>query len=93
MHYGIVDYVTTKHLYMFDFSKNENPDYILLASWWKMSIDPNRFSVYCVLNYPELKLPRTVLIPKALIKKTNASTIPTKKPKQRNFTIKSSAKD
>lgn len=88
LHYGIIDFITTKHVYLFDFSKDESPDYILMAAYWKMTNSVTRFSVFCIIEYPNIRLPRVVLIPKSNIKATNAVLTPTKKPKQRNFTIK-----
>lgn len=85
--FGVIDYISTKHVYFFDFSKT-TPDMIMLASFWKMEQFPARFSVYCITNYPALKLPPVVLIPKIDINTADIDLQPTKKAKQRTFSIK-----
>lgn len=85
--FGVIDYISTKHVYFFDFSKT-TPDMILLAATWKMEQFPSRFSVYCITNYPDLKLPPVLLIPKIDINKADMDLQATKRTKQRTFAIK-----
>lgn len=84
---GIVDFVNNKQIYMFDFTNEINTDYILLAILWK-GYNPNlRFSVYCSINYPDVKLPRAILIPKNHINTTDKEIKITKSSKVRKKTI------
>ena len=61
---GIVDFVTTKHIYFLDFSNNTDATLIQLASEWKLDESTDmRFSVWMLKHYPSYKLPTTRLIP------------------------------
>jgi len=75
---GIVDYVNTKHVYFFDFSQEDQIDYLMLSILWK-GYNPNiRFSVFCGINYPTLTLPRAILIPtKSIVNREYEPTTPT----------------
>lgn len=87
--HGVVDYVTSKHVYFFDFTKGINPDYIILTILWKGSEYHNkRFSVYCLLVHPRVILPRVILIPTAHIVNSNRMIYPRKKNKQKKMIIK-----
>lgn len=90
--HGIVDYVTTKHIYFFDFSKESATDYIMLVMLWKSSEKTEtRFSVYCISEHPRTILPRVILIPKSNIKSSTKLLRQTKSIKQRRFQLKQSA--
>jgi len=93
VHRGIVDFISTKHIYMISFPEYDSLDYILLASLWRMEHSHTRFSVYCITHYPHLSIPKVILIHKSDIKHTNVALSPTKKTKQRNFTIKNIKQD
>lgn len=73
--YGIIDYISTKHLYFFDFTEIDDAAYSILAIAWRAECleDPKRFSVFCLINYPRLRLPKAKLIPKSAIKKSTRS--------------------
>lgn len=82
--HGIVDYITTKHAYFFDFTHAENKNYILLAAIWRGTTNAGevRFSVYSTIEFPTIPLPRAVLIPKSNIQSASCDLSPTKKAKQ-----------
>lgn len=85
--HGIVDYVTTKHVYFFDFTIESHPDYIFMALLWKLDFSHQRFSVFSI-RFPQRALPQVRLISKNDIIFTNKDLSPTKKPKQRKSTLK-----
>lgn len=61
--YGIVDYVSTKQIYFFDFTTEVDIDYIILAILWRGNTETLRFSVFSAIEYPTVRLPRAILIP------------------------------
>ena len=65
--HGIIDYASAKHFYFFDFTEINDMAYSLLAIAWRADYleAPKRFSVYCLINYPMVRLPQAKLIPKA----------------------------
>lgn len=85
---GVADFISTKHVYIYNFNDVENLDLLLITLLWRMENPSTRFSIYMLTRFPSLPLPRVVLIHKADIKNTNIQFIPTPKPKQRNLTIK-----
>ena len=85
---GIIDYSTKKQLYFFDFTNEENMDYILLSMLWKGNKPELRFSVFCVIHYPAIELPKAKLIPVSNIKYINADIPDYDKPKQRKRLIR-----
>src|SRR4030065_1216963 len=85
---GIVDFISNKQIYFFDFSKEISVDFILLAILWKGNSPDLRFSVYTTINYQNLNLPRAILIPTNHIKTSTKQFVPTKKPKQRKKVVK-----
>lgn len=85
---GIVDFVTTKQLYFFDFTNEYMIDYVTLCILWKGNCDNMRFSVYCTIEYPTIKLPKVVLIPISSIDNINGNIPTYKKPKQKKRIIK-----
>lgn len=86
--YGIADFVTAKHIYWFDFTKPETPDYILLAASWKMSDKNTRFSIWSVLEFPGIALPRVVLIPRSNVLKSSTSIKATPRSAQKKTQLK-----
>jgi hypothetical protein len=84
---GIVDYISSKQLYFFDFTQDTDVDYLLLAILWKGNNPGMRFSVYCTINYPTVQLPRAILVPISNIQRA-IYNITTKKPKQRKRNIR-----
>jgi len=85
---GIIDYISTKQIYFFDFSQELDKDFLLLAILWKGNNPNIRFSVYCIIEFPEIKLPRAILIPLSNIEDSSKNVEITKKPKQRQKSIK-----
>lgn len=86
---GIIDYTTTKQLYFFDFTNNEkNIDYILLSIMWKGNYDHLRFSVFCTIQYPDIRLPNVILIPQNLVQSIQGNLPSYIKPKQKKRIIK-----
>ena len=86
---GIVDFVSNKKIYMFDFSKVQE-DFIILATLWAGNSDSLRFSVYCAINYPHIKLPQAIIIHKNNIEVSNKELVETEKTKFRRRMIKTS---
>ena len=85
---GIIDYVSSKQIYFFDFTQETNIDFLLLAILWKGNNPNIRFSVYCTINYPEIELPRAILLPLINIESSSKNLELTKKPKQRKKTLR-----
>lgn len=76
---GIVDFVNTKHVYFFDFTNNTEIDYVTLAILWKGYNPELRFSVWCMMNYPNLQLPTVILLPiKHILNDTFTPTVITR---------------
>lgn len=87
---GVVDHVTNKYIYFFDFSGEINPDYIVLVGIWKTSdLAHKRFSVFCLIRYPHVVLPKVKLIPSKYITESNRIVIH----KERNLKRKRLIKD
>lgn len=87
---GIVDYVTTKQIYFFDFTGEASLDYTLLSIMWKGNHADMRFSVYCAIEHPNIQLPNVILIPQNNIDKILGNYDHHEKPKQRKRIIKAS---
>jgi hypothetical protein len=88
--FGIIDYITAKHIYFFDFSHHERSNYLLIAAVWRgasQKRDEIRFSVYSMLEFPQIPLPQATLIPKANVMSCNMPLYPTKKTKQKKIKI------
>lgn len=85
---GIIDYDTKKQLYFFDFTNEENLDYLLLSMLWKGNKPNMRFSVYCVVYFPNLILPKANLIPLTNVRSINGKIPEYERPKQRKRLIK-----
>jgi hypothetical protein len=85
---GIIDYITTKQIYFFDYTNNKNVDYVLLSILWKGNHDNMRFSVFCAIEFPELELPNVILIPQSNISSMTGSLPNYEKHKQRKRIIK-----
>ena len=85
---GIVDFVTTKQLYFFDFTNEHTIDYVTLSILWKGNHAEMRFSVFCTVEYPNVRLPKVVLIPQSNIKDIKGKLPDYKKPKQKKRLIK-----
>jgi hypothetical protein len=88
---GIIDYTTTKQLYFFDFTNEMNIDYVLLSIMWKGNYDHMRFSVFCTIQYPGIRLPNVILIPHNLVSKIKGRLPSYIKPKQKKRIIKAQA--
>lgn len=85
---GIVDFVTTKQLYFFDFTNEHTIDYVTLSIIWKGNNAEMRFSVFCTIEYPELRLPKVILIPRTNVVDIKGKMPDYKKPKQKKRIIK-----
>jgi hypothetical protein len=85
---GIIDFVSTKQIYVFDFTREPKEEFILLAILWKGYNPELRFSVYCSINYPDIRLPRAILIPKNHITSTDKEVQLTKPNKTKKKIIK-----
>ncbi len=90
---GVHDFISTKHIYFIPVPNEKPLDFLLLAALWRMEHSNTRFSVYCLTHYSTITPPQAILIHKADILKTNVNLLPTKKTKQRNFTIKNIKQD
>ncbi len=88
---GIIDYVTTKQIYFFDYTNNKNVDYVLLSILWKGNHADMRFSVFCAIEFPDLDLPTVVLIPQSNIINIEGKLPDYQKHKQRKRIIKVSS--
>lgn len=87
--YGIMDYVSKKHVYFFDFSQTSNPDLTLVVMLWRCLNDANkRFSVYATVNFPQIELPQANLIHRNHISDSTCSLDVTPKEKQQKRSIK-----
>ena len=84
---GIVDFVSNKKIYMFNFAQLQE-DFIILAALWAGNSSHLRFSVYCVINYPSIKLPQAIIINENNIKYSSIKLTDTEKTKQRRRMIK-----
>lgn len=86
---GIVDHVTSKYVYFFDFTGEINPDYIVLTGIWKTSeLAYKRFSVFCLLRYPHVVLPKVNLLPTKYIIDSNRIIIKEEKRVKKKKIIK-----
>lgn len=85
---GVIDFVTKKQIYFFDFTFEESIDYILLTMLWKGNNNKMRFSVFCAVEYPDVRLPQAKLIPVSNIKNINTKIPEYIKPHQRKKTIR-----
>ena len=85
---GIIDFVTSKQIYFFDYTNNKNIDFTLLSILWKGNHADMRFSVFCAIEFPELELPNVVLIPQSNIKEIKGKLPDYQKHKQRKRIIK-----
>jgi len=93
-YHGIIDYVTKRQVYFFDFSEmyKFNTDLLIMAMMWKGNSSSNiRFSIYVALNYPNFPLPPAKLIPAASIEECDIPLNETPKGKQRRRKIDVSA--
>lgn len=80
---GIVDFVSSKQIYFFDFTNETQTDFVLIAVLWKGNQPTLRFSVFCACEYPSIKLPRAILIPISNIVNKEVVIKHFPKPKQR----------
>jgi len=85
---GIIDYVTSKQIYFFDYTNNKNVDYILLSILWKGNHSDMRFSVFCAIEFPDLDLPNVVLVPQSNVAEIRGLLPEYQKHKQRKRIIK-----
>lgn len=86
---GVIDYVTAKHVYVFDFSRYEHSIYTMIAALWRGTY-PNReirFSIYSMVQFPECPLPIAVLLPRVNIKECSIGLEVTKKPHARGYRL------
>lgn len=74
---GIVDFVSTKHVIMYDFSNNNDVDCRLLAITHKMYYPGIRFSVFKSLYANHMQFDRPVLINRKLIKYSSVALMRT----------------
>lgn len=86
--HGIIDYITVKHIYFFDFTKEKPEELVFQAILWKGNNTGVRFSVYMAIENPTTYLPRAILIPIRSVQFTESLLETTKKAKQKR-TIKS----
>lgn len=84
-HYGVIDFVTKKQVIFYDFTHDSTPALRLLVLSWRTDTEeqPDRFSVYCMLNYPDFRLPPPLIVPVSLIVEKGAP-----KPTRLSSTVK-----
>jgi len=92
-YYGIVDYVSKKHIYFFDFSMAEDPDLTLLALLWRFTHSTKRFSIYATTHFPQFHLPSANLIHRNNIRDSTANLEVTPKIKQRRQSVRPHSKN
>lgn len=61
---GIVDFSNKKFVHFFDFSETDDADLVMAAVEWKTYFSDMRFSVFCSIHHPKLKLPPVKVINK-----------------------------
>ena len=69
---GVVDYVTKKYIYFFDFTTEKVIDYYTLAVIARGNSNL-RFSVYCSIAFPTIELPRAIVFNRKDITDTSHS--------------------
>lgn len=56
-YHGVIDYTNKKHIILFDTTKNDTPEIVLLILSWKLTNPDMRFSVYKDIFFPDIKIP------------------------------------
>lgn len=80
--HGIVDYISTKHVTLYDLTDNEDPNVSLAVIIYKLYYSDIRFSIYKAMYFPHYKSEEPVLINRKWIKNSSMilkSTKPDKK--------------
>lgn len=77
---GIVDYTNKKHVIFYDFTNNDQPEYVLLVISWKLSNNNTRFSVFKNIYFPHLKID-AIVINKKTIKYSSVELSPSEQNK------------
>jgi hypothetical protein len=83
---GIVDYVSTKHITIYDMTNNDDPDLSMAAIIYKLYFSDMRFSVYKSLYFAHHDIPPPVMINKNAIKRSTKNLV-TEKPNRKAFKI------
>ena len=59
---GIVDYSNDRFVHFYDFNGITDPNVIVVAIIWRQQEQDLRFSVYCSMYFPKLKIPKVKLL-------------------------------
>lgn len=81
---GIVDYVSSKHITIYDMSNNDDPELSMAAIIYKLYFSDMRFSVYKSLYFNHHQIPPPIMINKSAIKRSSKKLI-TQKPNKQTF--------
>lgn len=81
---GIVDYVSTKHITIYDMTNNDDPDFTMAAIIYKTYFSNLRFSVYLSLYFAHHNVTPPVMINKNAIKYSTKKLV-TQKPNRKSF--------
>lgn len=86
---GVVDFSNEKfiHFYNFDLIEDD-PSCIIAAIVWKAKYHTMRFSVFCALHYPQLKIPRVNLVNRRGVKDMSEISHPGSQSKRMTFSVK-----
>lgn len=81
---GVIDYVSTKHVTVFDMSQNDDPELSLAVILYKMYFSHMRFSVYKALYFAHYPMNPPVMVNKKNIK-SSTHRLSTNKPNKKVF--------
>lgn len=83
IHRGIVDFSNQKFVHFYNFETDDiSPDIIIVAIIWRLKYRETRFSVFCAVNYPHLRLPRINIVNKKGINYLSSNGVESNKPKK-----------
>jgi hypothetical protein len=68
---GVVDYVTSKYVTLFDVSSNNDPEITKLLILYKMYYSHLRFSVFKALFFPHFPMEAPIMINRKTIQETS----------------------
>lgn len=81
---GVIDYVSAKHVTIFDMSQNDDPELSLIVIIYKMYFSTMRFSVYKAKYFAHYVMNTPITVNKKNIKKSSHNLV-THKPNKKTF--------
>lgn len=78
---GIIDFSNPNFIHFFDLSGDETGELMVLAVKWRIHKSHLRFSVFCAMYYPSIRLPNILLINKKNVSISSPSEIHKQKEK------------